>query len=706
LRPIDAVLDKLPGVKKQGAGFVARCPAHDDDHQSLSVGVGDEDRVIVKCHAGCELDAILTAAGLSVGDLFASEKRQRDAVVAEYEYRDETGKLLFVVERRSPKNFLQKKPAPGGGWEYRLNGVRRVPFRLPELLEGVARNRWCVIVEGEKDALALVERGFVATTNAAGAGKWRDEFGPFFAGAKVAVIGDNDKAGRAHVEQVCEALSCIASTVRVVQLPDLPEHGDPFDWFAAGGETSELRRLIEGAPEWEPADKVSTAVDTSELAAAELPDEDGAPLLDDVAEFIARFVACTDAAIDMATLWAAHTWALDAFDVSPRLFASSQEPGSGKTRTLEVLKVLVRAPLFMANVSESYLFRRVDAERCTVLHDEIDTVFGKKARDREELRAMLNAGWERGAVVGRMVGEGSKMRPQDFQVFAPVAMAGLGRLPETIEQRAWRFRLKRRRPGEQVAKFRRREIGPEAERLRDRLSAWCTRRLADLEQARPALPDELSDRAQDAAEPLLALADAAGGDWPRRARRAVVELSLSRDASEGTIGVRLLADVRAVFDDPGVSKIADSDKGDGLSSGDLAAALAAIEGAPWPEWGRKEKPITATALARMLKPYDVAPAQHKMAGVNMRGYLRTDFADAWERNLAPLVPPETSVTGDKLLPPAPALGLAGNTSGPVTLCTRGTQPLDSDDPEYGYKLALARAAEVQQRRARAAEAAE
>ena len=96
-------------------------------------------------------------------------------------------------------------------------------------------------------------------------------------------------------------------------------------------------------------------------------------------------------------------------------------------------------------------------------------MFGKIARDHEELRAMLNAGWGTGAVVGRMVGEGSKMRPQDFQVFAPVAMAGLGRLPETIEQRSLRFRLKRRKPGEEVAKFRRREIGPEAEQLRDRL---------------------------------------------------------------------------------------------------------------------------------------------------------------------------------------------------------------------------------------------
>ena len=111
-----------------------------------------------------------------------------------------------------------------------------------------------------------------------------------------------------------------------------------------------------------------------------------------------------------------------------------------------------------------------------------------------------------------------------------------------------------------------------------------------------------------AAEPLLAIADVAGGDWPTRARDTLVGLALDRDVSEGTIGVRLLADIRAIFDDPAIAKLTDVDKGDGLASGDLAAALAEIEGTPWAEWGRKEKPITATALARCSSPTTSCPA--------------------------------------------------------------------------------------------------
>jgi hypothetical protein len=710
-RPIEVVLDKLQGVRTVGGTTMARCPAHDDARASLSIKTGDDERVLLHCHAGCEVDAIVDALGLTKGDLFTRAPRgPRDRVVAEYEYRDEHGELLYVVERRQPKRFVQKRPVPGGGWEYKLNGVRRVPYRLPQLLEGIAAGRWVLIAEGEKDVNLLLDRGFVATCNAGGAGKWHKDWAPLFAGAKVAVLPDNDKTGMKHARTVARWLSEVAEDVRVVTLPDVDEHGDVSDWLALGRSAKDLQELVLTSPAW-PADTDDDAAepDGTRVASASvpvLPDENGASLLDDVVAFIGRYVACSHAALTVMALWVMHTWAVDAFDVSPRLFVSSQEPGSGKSRTLEVCKVLVRAPLFMANVSESYLFRRVDAERCTVLHDEIDTVFGSKARDREELRAMFNAGWERGAVVGRIVGEGKTMRPQDFNVFCPVAMAGLGRLPETIEQRSWGIRLKRRRAGEQVAKFRRREVGSEAEVLRDRLSSWCARRLDELAGARPELPEKLSDRAQDAAEPLLALADAAGGDWPRDARDAVVELYDARSTDQATVGVRLLGDVLRVFDDAQVMKVLDPEKGSGLSSGDLAAALAAIEEAPWSEWGRSAKPITANALARMLRGYDVRPDQHKMAGTNMRGYLRSDFGDAWSRYVP--VPPGESVTDAKVLPSAPSAGAGGNTSTPVTVATgpRGVDDLEralaavpSETPDRGLEIARVRAEDVRRRKA-------
>lgn len=594
-------------------------------------------------------------------------------MVAEYEYRDEAGELLFVVERRAGKRFVQRRPDGSSGWTWNLKGARRVPYRLPELLAA----RSVYVVEGEKDVHRLEREGLVATTVPGGAGKWRDDYAEHFADRHVAIIPDNDAPGRKHAQTVAAALEGVAKSVRVVELPEVPDKGDVSDFLDAHP-VEVLREIVRATPEWEPSTSPSETSATAQPSVALLPDEPGHVVLDDLAGFVRRYVACPDVGIDAAALWIAHTHALDAFDVSPRWNWRSSEPGSGKTRGLEVMKATVHSPLFMAHVSESYLFRRVDAERCTVLHDEIDTVFGAKARDREELRALLNAGWERGAVVGRMVGEGSKMHPKDFHVFGAVAMAGLGRLPETVEQRAIVVKLKRRKAGESVEKFRRREVGPEADELRVRVASWCARRLDDLAAARPDLPDELDDRAQDAWEPLLAIADAAGGDWPHRARDAAKELWGARDVDDATIGVRLLTDVRAVFDEPAVEKAYDPDKGDGLASGDLAKALADIEGAPWSEWGREHKPITANTVTRRLRDYDVRSDQHKMAGVKIRGYLRSDFEDAWERYLPP--PSGKGGTETKVVPPLASNGNAGTTSAPVPLSGEGTGDDQEPDP--------------------------
>jgi Protein of unknown function (DUF3631) len=375
------------------------------------------------------------------------------------------------------------------------------------------------------------------------------------------------------------------------------------------------------------------AGDVNKLAAAE--PENGAPLLDDVAAFIARYVACSPAGRDAGALWIAHSHAFEAAETSPRFAPLSAEPQSGKTRYLEVLKLLVRAPLFAVNISEAALFRVIEARTPTILHDEIDAVFGPKARDREDLRAMLNAGYERGATVERCVGEGSKLQVKSFPVFAPVAMAGIGKLPETVALRTIVVRMKRRAPDEPVAKLRRRQVAPEADALRARLEAWAATNITALAEAEPDMPDELDDRAQDIWEPLVALADLAGGDWPERARAAARELFGTRRDDEATIGVRLLTDARDAF---GVV--------DGLASGDLAGRVAAVEGAPWADW--TDKGFTPHALAKLLRRYDIRPGLHWVGTSKIRGYLRADFEDAWARYLSPLA---VSVPSVATVPP-------------------------------------------------------
>lgn len=229
-------LHKFENVKRCGDGWSARCPAHDDKRNSLSISEGDDGRLLLHCHAGCDYKAIFRMANI---------EQQHDArrIMATYDYRDERGQLLFQSVRYEPKGFIQRRP-DGAGWTYKLNGVRRVPYRLPELLASDGR---VFIVEGEKDADRLAAHNLTATTNAGGAGKWRDDYGEFLRGRDVVILPDNDEPGRKHARQVARALHGIAASVRILELPGLPPKGDVSDWLDAGGTVEELHRLVESA---------------------------------------------------------------------------------------------------------------------------------------------------------------------------------------------------------------------------------------------------------------------------------------------------------------------------------------------------------------------------------------------------------------------------------------------------------------------------
>lgn len=237
------LLPNLKGVKKSGAGWTARCPAHDDAHNSLSVSDGDDGRLLLKCHAGCEFQSILAAVPHANGNV--SSKRE----VATYDYRDQDGRQIYQSVRFDPKDFRQRRPDGQGGWIWNLNGGPRVLYRLPELLKAKP-SQTVLIVEGEKDADRLAGLGLVAITNSAGAGKWRDEYGEWLRGRKVAILPDNDEPGKAHALQVATSLQGKATSVKIVEMPNLPDKGDVSDWLDAGGNVRGLRDLVNRAAEF------------------------------------------------------------------------------------------------------------------------------------------------------------------------------------------------------------------------------------------------------------------------------------------------------------------------------------------------------------------------------------------------------------------------------------------------------------------------
>ncbi|MGH3574067.1 MAG: DUF3631 domain-containing protein, partial [Pseudonocardiaceae bacterium] len=230
----------------------------------------------------------------------------------------------------------------------------------------------------------------------------------------------------------------------------------------------------------------------------------GAGLLDDVAAFLARFVAYPSPAANTAhTLWIVHTHLMDAWESTARIAFLSPEPGSGKTRALEVSELLVPRPVEAVNVTPAYLFRKVGSggQRPTILYDEIDTVFGPKAKDNEEIRGLLNAGHRRGAVAGRCVVRGKLVETEEIPAYCAVALAGLGDLPDTLLSRSVVIRMRRRAPGEKVEPYRRREHAPEGEEIRDRLTEWAAGVVDKVTGAWPPMPEGITDRPADVWEP-------------------------------------------------------------------------------------------------------------------------------------------------------------------------------------------------------------
>ena len=165
-------------------------------------------------------------------------------IVATYDYKDESGQLLYQAVRYNNKDFSQRQPN-GDGWIWNLQGVRRVLYRLQELLR-TSPDDWVFIVEGEKDVDRLYDEGLIATTCPMGAGKWEDSYSEFFNDRKlVAIIPDNDDAGRKHAKQVTESLISAGVKPKIIELPDLPKKGDVSDWLSEGGNKSKLLELAE-----------------------------------------------------------------------------------------------------------------------------------------------------------------------------------------------------------------------------------------------------------------------------------------------------------------------------------------------------------------------------------------------------------------------------------------------------------------------------
>lgn len=364
-------------------------------------------------------------------------------------------------------------------------------------------------------------------------------------------------------------------------------------------------------------------------AVAPMPDE-GADLLDELRSTLTRYVVFpTDHAAVAVTLWITATHALPAFQHATRLVITSPAKRCGKSRLLDVIAGTVNRPLISVNATVAAIFRSIGTDNPpTLIIDEADALYGSKraAEQNEDLRALLNAGFQRDRPALRCVGPAQT--PVEFPTFAMCALAGIGRMPDTITDRAVNVEMRRRTDGERVSQFRTRRDKPKLEKLRDQLGAWASTHIETLTNAVPEMPVE--DRAADTWEPLVALADVAGGCWPELARDACTALVAGSDEAdeETSSATRLLADVKRIFADAKVPF---------LTTAELVEALHRVEESPWRDYD-----LNARKLAQRLRPFGVKPGHNEAK--TARGYRLDALRDAFARYLRP-DPSDPSGTG-------------------------------------------------------------
>ena len=485
--------------------------------------------------------------------------------------------------------------------------------------------------EGEKDVDTFNRLNLPAFTFGGVGDGLPGDIGHYLKDRHLVIPADNDQAGRDHAEKKAAlAHSMGAASIKIVQFPELPEKNDVSDFIEGGGTAEQLVdratkvllwRPDASASNCEPDAEIPEVDDVNETDAEikrlakltpieydrerksaarklgidrvgvldrvvkaacgengntkgqgrplELPNIEpwhepvnGADLLDDICNTVKRYLVLPEGSAEVLALWAIHTHALECFEHSPRLAITSPEKQCGKTLTLDVLGELVARPLPTSNATTAAIFRTIEIAKPTLLIDEADTFLG----ENEELRGVLNSGHRRGGHILRTVGDDHE--PRQFATWAPAAIAMIGRLPDTLEDRSVSIALRRWRPTEKVQQFRSDRV-QHLRQLSRKIARWCDDKGQSLAASDPKT-GALANRAADNWRPLLSIADLAGGPWPEHAR-AVAEAAetTKQDQSKRTM---VLSDIRDIFAArPGIER---------LRSAEMAEVLGAMENRP------------------------------------------------------------------------------------------------------------------------------
>jgi hypothetical protein len=490
-----------------------------------------------------------------------------------------------------------------GSWRYHPKGTKVHPLVIGEVIAGEQLH----VFESQWDAFSFMEvsgdrSGIIVTRGASNGGL---AAGLIPSGSTVYVWTQTDPAGEKWQQDICASTNATVKRVKI-----LDPHGDLNDWTKAGATVDDLLNAI------------LNAETVKELLSPE-------KLFDDIKQFLLRYIVFSQPEhADVIALWIMHTWVVDQADYTPYIYLHSPVMRCGKTQVQKVVEPLVKNPLRTCNVSEAALYREIEDSHPTLLWDEIDSIFGsrKTSEANENKRALLNAGHERGMRAIRMERSSGGFQKISFDPFCPKILAGIGRLPDTIVDRSIPILIHRRLKTQPCQKYRRQDRAA-AKPIHDALEAWSkdSNLLKTLRGNQPQMPEWMTDRQEDIWEPLLAIADAIGGDVPELAREAARVLCNNDD--ELGYGANQLAAIRKVVGDK--NRIMSADLINGLWEADALPSRLMEDDEP------NHKKI-GHWLSKFIKSYGGKPARKlRLDEQTFQGYDGADLKQVFDRYCPP-----------------------------------------------------------------------
>lgn len=460
------------------------------------------------------------------------------------------------------------------------------------------------------------------------------------------------------------------------------------DYLAAGHGVDDLMALAAPTLRPIPTDDDEAMGKPAKARAIELNDPEpaeepvnGAALLDEIVTVLEKYIVLPVGAAAAVALWIVHTYVMDVFDITPLLALSSPTKRCGKTSLLRIIEKLVRRALAASGVSAAAIYRIVEEHEPTLLIDEMDSM-----KENEDLRGVLNSGHTRDlAFIIRCVGEGANVAPRRFSTWCPKVLAHIGRLPGTLEDRAIQVQMRRKLPGERRQRIRRRDLEAQLGPVRRKLTRWTQDAQEGMAGREPVMPEDLDDRALDNWEPLVCIADAAGGRWPQLARHVAVALSTDRveDEADDNPGLLVLTDLGLLLDSGAL------DAEDGVSTVAACEALRKMEERPWAGWGKGKDGLQPVHLARLLRVFKIKSKKVRIGHETGRRYPTDTLREAMARYLRSgsekpdtpgtgSNPPHVNPEGSTSVAGVPGVPGPGGCSGSEGVAATTTAPPEED----------------------------